>query len=87
MQIDNYIPITHAKAKFLDVVRDIHDKDNTIAITKNGIPQTVLLSMEQYESIQETLAILADEKTMQQLRASIREEKDGKSFVDIEDIG
>jgi len=87
MQIDNYMPITHAKAKFLDVVRDIHDKDTTIAITKNGIPQTVLLSMEQYESIQETLAILADEKTMQQLRASIREEKDGKSFVDIEDIG
>ena len=36
-----------------------------------------------YESIQETLTILADQKAMQQLRVSIQEEKDGKSFVDI----
>jgi len=86
MQIDTYLPITQAKAKLLDVVRDIHDKDSTIAITKNGVPEAVMLSIEQYESIRETLAILADEDVMTQLRTSIKEEKDGKSFVDLEDI-
>ncbi len=86
MQIDNYLPITKAKARFLDVVREIHDRDSTFAITKNGIPEIVILSMEQYESIKETLSILADEKTMTQLRASIQEEHEGKSFIAIEDI-
>ena len=86
MQIDNYLPITKAKARFLDVVREIHERDSTVAITKNGIPETVMLSMEQYESIRETLSILADEKTMAQLRASIQEEREGKAFVALEDI-
>ncbi len=86
MQIDSYIPITQAKAKLLDVVREIHSRDNTVAITKNGVPQTVLLSIEQYESIRETLSILADETAMQQLKTSIQEEKDGKLFVDLEDL-
>lgn len=86
MQIDNYIPITQAKAKLLDVVREIHKRDNTVAITKNGVPETVLLSIEQYESIRETMAILTDETTMARLRVAIQEEKDGKSFVDLEDL-
>lgn len=86
MQIDNYIPITRAKAKLLDMVREIHDKDSTVAITKNGVPKAVLISMEQWESTRETMAILADEQAMKQLRASIQDEKNGKSFIDIEDI-
>ena len=86
MQIDNYIPITRAKAKLLDMVREIHDKDSTVAITKNGVPEAVMISMEQWESTRETMAILADEEAMGQLRASIQDEKSGKQFVDIEDL-
>ena len=86
MQIDQYIPITKAKAKLLDMVREIHERDNTVAITKNGVPEAVMLSMEQYESIRETLAILADEKAMAQLSASVQDEKNGKPFVDLESI-
>jgi antitoxin YefM len=86
MQIDTFIPITLAKAKLLDLVREIHDQDRTVAITKNGIPEMVMLSIEQYESIRETLAVLADEMTMAQFRASLEEEKEGKPFVDLEDI-
>ncbi len=86
MQIDNYIPITRAKAKLLDVVREVHDKDTTVAITKNGVPETVMISMEQWESTRETIAILADEQAMKQLRASLQDEKAGKPFVDLEDL-
>ena len=87
MQIDNYIPITRAKAKLLDMVREIHDKDSTVAITKNGVPEAVMISMDQWESTRETMAILADENVMKQLRASIHDEKDGKPFVDIGGLG
>ena len=86
MQIDSYIPITRAKAKLLDMVREIHDKDSTVAITKNGVPKTVMISMEQWESTRETISILADEEAMKQLRASIQDEKNGKPFTDLEDL-
>ena len=86
MQIDDYITITRAKAKLLDMVREIHDKDSTVAITKNGVPETVMISMEQWESTRETMAILADEDAMKQLRSSMQDEKNGKSFIDIEDL-
>ena len=32
--IETYIPITQAKTKLLDMVRQLHDTNNTIAITK-----------------------------------------------------
>jgi antitoxin YefM len=86
MNIDSYVPITRAKAKLLDMVREIHDRGGTIAITKNGVPKAVMISMEQWESTCETIAILADEKAMKQLRSSIRDEKMGKPFIDLEDL-
>ncbi len=86
MQIDSYIPITRAKARLLDMVREIHNKDTIFAITKNGVPETVMISMEQWESTRETMAILADEQAMKQLRASLQDEKTGKPFVDLKDL-
>ncbi len=85
MQVDNYIPVTQAKTKFLDMIRDIED-DTTIAITKNGVPRAIVISMEQYESIRETMSILADEATMKQIRSSTNEINDKQELVDFEDI-
>ena len=84
MQIDSYIPVT--KAKLLDMMRNIDDTDDTIAITKNGTPKAVVMSMEQYEAMRETMTILADEDMMKQIRASIKEMQEGKPLVDLEDI-
>lgn len=86
MHIDNYVPVTKAKSRLLDMVREIHDQDNTVAITKNGVPETVMISVGQYESIRETMAILADEQAMKQLRASRQEEREGKPFIDLDDL-
>jgi antitoxin YefM len=86
MQIDSYIAVTKAKAHLLDMIRNIDDRDDTIAITKNGIPKAVIMSMEQYEAMCETMAIMADEDMMKQIRASIKDMQEKKSLVDLEDI-
>ena len=86
MQIDSYIAVTKAKAKLLDMIRNIDDRDDTIAITKNGIPKAVIMSMEQYEAMCETMAIMADENMMKQMRASIKDMQEKKPLVDLEDI-
>ena len=43
--IHQYVPVTRAKTMLLDLVRKIKDSDETIAITKNGVPEVVLISM------------------------------------------
>ncbi len=43
-----------------------------VAITRDGIPSAVLLSMDQFQGLIETIEILSDQKTMQGLRPSLR---------------
>jgi antitoxin YefM len=86
MQIDSYIPVTKAKTKLLDMIRMIDDSENTVAITKNGVPKAVLMSMEQYEAMRETMAILGDPDMMKQIRDSRNEIKEKKPLVNIEDL-
>lgn len=77
-QLDNFVPITQAKSKLLDMVRSIHDRDDSYAITKNGVPEAVLISMKKYEGLLETIEILADQEAMAQLRDSIADSKKGR---------
>jgi antitoxin YefM len=86
MQIDNYIPVTKAKARLLDIIRNFDDREDTIAITKNGIPKAIMMSMDQYEAICETMEIMADRDIMKQIYASVIDIQAEKPLVDLEDI-
>lgn len=86
MEIDSYVPVTKAKALFLDMIRMIDDQENTIAITKNGVPRAVLMSMEQYEGMRETMTVLGDTEIMRQIRDSKQAIKDKKPLIDIEGL-
>ena len=71
--IQDYVPVSKAKNGFLDLIRRIEDSDDAIAITKNGVPEAVLISMKKFKGLMETLEILADEKAMKSIRKSIKE--------------
>ena len=76
--IQDYIPVTKAKSSFLDIIRKIEGSEDVIAITKNGVPEAILLSMKKFEGLLETLDILSDEKAMKSIRKSIKEAQQGK---------
>ncbi len=77
-EVDRFIPITEAKTRLLDLVRDLQAEDDIVAITKNGVPAAVLLSVERFEGFLETIDILSDEKAMTALRRSLREARAGR---------
>lgn len=85
-KIDSYIPVTKAKNQILNTIREIATLDNTVAITKNGLPQAVLMSMEHYTALQETIEILADRDIMEQLRQSNLELKKNEPLIDIDEL-
>jgi len=83
--IQQYIPVTKAKSMLLDLVRNIAASDDAIAITKNGVPEAVLISMRKFQGLLETLDILSDEKAMASIRRSIRQADKGK-WVDFDKV-
>ena len=83
--IQDYIPVTKAKAALLDIIRNIENSQDAIAITKNGVPKAVLLSMKKFEGLLETLEILSDEKGMRSIRKSIKEAQKDR-WLDFDEV-
>ena len=77
-EVDRFIPITEAKSRLLDLIRDLQANEDIVAITKNGVPAAVLLSVERFEGLLETIDILSDEKAMASLRRSLRDARAGR---------
>lgn len=77
-EIATYIPITKAKSDLLEIIRRLESLEDAVAVTKNGVPAAVILSVDKYEGLLETLDILSDEKTMKSLRVSMRQARKGK---------
>jgi len=38
------IPVTQAKKELLEIVKEMAEEDITVAVTKNGVPVSVLMS-------------------------------------------
>ena len=83
--IQQFIPVTKAKSDLLDLIRNIKDSDDTVAITKNGVPEAVLISMKKFNGLLETLDILSDDKAMKSVRKSIKEAEKGM-WLDMDEV-
>ena len=77
-EVQEVIPITQAKRDFLDIMRKVEEMDKTIAITKNGVPVGILINIERFEGLMETIDILSDAETMKALKRARKEFKEGK---------
>lgn len=78
------LTVTEAKRKFLELVEDIEQMKDRVTITKNGIPSTVMMSLEDYESLIETLEVMADPAIMKSLKKSRKQVKQGRLLSDDE---
>lgn len=59
------------------MIQQMEHKREVVAITRDGGPSAVLLSMDQFEGLIETIEILGDQKSMRALRPSLRQTEKG----------
>jgi len=71
------VPLATAKARLSAYVDDVFRTHERVTITRNGVPATVLMSVEDLESLEETLAILSDAKAMAEIRQAKMELDEG----------
>jgi prevent-host-death family protein len=77
-EISRFVPIIKAKNNLLELIRQIENTDESVAVTKNGVPAAVILSMEKYAGLLETTDILTYEVTAKSPRTSIRQARKSK---------
>ena len=81
-QVDQFVSVTQAKTQLLDLIRRLGTQQDSVGITKDGVPTAVLLSMEHFEGLMETLEILSDQKTIRPLRKSLKQAQAGRWETD-----
>jgi antitoxin YefM len=76
----NTIPLATARAQLSRVIDDAVATHDRISITRNGVPAAVLLSVDDFESIMETLEILSDAEEVRAIAAAQQELRDRESY-------
>jgi len=65
------LSLSEAKAKLSSLVDEVSQRDEEVVITRNGRPAAVLVSADEYESWQETLAVRADADLMRDIKKGL----------------
>lgn len=66
-------PLTEARSRLSEIVDEVASTGSTIEISRHGRPVAVVVGYEEYESLLETLNILADEATMDAIAEAERD--------------
>jgi antitoxin YefM len=68
------------KAHFSQVIDEVTATHERVVVTKNGSPVAVILAVDDYESLMETLEILSDRSALTEIREAERQMAEGESF-------
>jgi len=79
MNFSEIIPSSKAKAHFCELLKRIREYHESFAITQRGKVESVLIGIEEYESLIETLEILSDSELMNSIKRGLKDEKARKT--------
>jgi prevent-host-death family protein len=79
------LPLAAVKDRFSEIVDRVNKQHDRVIVTRNGVPVVVVVSVEELESLEETLEILSDRDTVAALRESDQQIAEGLDEVITED--
>jgi antitoxin YefM len=74
-----HVPLAEVKNRLSEVVDRLEHEHGRVVITKHGRPAAVMLSLEDLESLEETLAILSDPELLAAIHETETEVAAGRS--------
>ena len=78
------VPLSEAKTHLARLLAEVEKLGEGVTITRSGRPAGVLLSIEEYDGLLETLDILGDEKLLASVRKGLRDAQRGRVVGDDE---
>lgn len=74
------VPFSDARARLSELLDEVHASRDHVVITRNGRPVALLMSLDEYESLELTIEVLSDEDTLEALRESEEDVKAGRTY-------
>ena len=75
------VPFTEARAA-LSVLLDLVEREQEhVVITRKGKPVAIVMSVDEWESLEETVDVLSDPEAMEALRLSEQDVKAGRLYT------
>lgn len=89
MDSKHTLSITEARKRIFEIIDEVQKPDTHYTLTENGRPKAVILSVEEFESLWETIETLEDIPDLaKDIEEYKRDKKTGadKSYVTLEEI-
>jgi prevent-host-death family protein len=74
------LPVSEAKQRFTEIVKGVEEYFDRYLVTKNGKEAAVVMSAEEYESLLETLDVLASKKEVRAIREASAQARRGQTI-------
>jgi antitoxin YefM len=85
MVMSETLPLAEIKAHLSEIVDRVEREHDRVVLTRNGRPAAVIISPDDLESLEETVAILSDPKAMRAIRKA-EADLDAGRFVTADDL-
>ncbi len=86
MVMSETLPLAAVKSRFSEIVDRVERQQDRVVVTRNGQPAAVLISPDDLESLEETLAVMSDRSLTAQVRASEQATARGETGADVEQL-
>ena len=86
MVMPETMSLAAVKARFSELVDRVERQQDRVVVTRNGKPAAVLISADDLESLEETLAVVSDRSIAAQIRESRRAVATGERGSDLDEL-
>ena len=80
------LPLSEVKTRLPELVAGVDEREEEIVVTKNGRPAAILVNVQEYARLRQTLEVLSDPALMRQIRRSLRFYRAGKNGLSFQDV-
>ena len=80
------LPLSEVKMKLSQMVEEVASLDEEITITRHGKPVAIIVSPDEFDSWQETLAIRADAELMAEIRRGLEDIRKKRKLYTLEEL-
>jgi len=80
------LPLSGIKTRLPELITGGDEREEEVVVTKNDRPAAVLVNVQEYQRLKETLDVLSDPSLMQQIAESRAFYKTSKNGLSLEEV-
>lgn len=86
MVMPETMSLAAVKARFSELVDRVERQQDRVVVTRNGKPAAVLISTDDLDSLEETLAVMSDRSIAAQIRVSQKAAAAGDRGTELDEL-